>query len=973
MFPSEDPQNPSSAPLQVSSPEFEYDFFLSFAGTDAALARRAYDQLCNFGYKVCFQDVDFQIGRSFLEEMMRAHMSSRKVIVLLTPNYFAISKYTQREFEAALEDDKLLIFRFHNAAVPSIAYAQIRQDFPDELTSSESLELLRSAARLQPKRTTHMVKRIDLRNLPQWQGGEHSQRRLIGRDAQLAQLSSALADEETSIVCIIADGGFGKSSLVQRWVHDLSVTKYAGLDAAFAYSFYKQGWEGGAAVVTAPFFGECLCALTGRSDIADLDKRGEQVWQQEILDIVQRQRVLLILDGLEPHQHPRGHVDEGKIIQPLLREFLDKIKDQAKRSEGLCVITSRIMPPNLAPQANSHESTQIKLQALDHASSVEAFVAAGLAADNPTLDAWADKSGGHPLLISLLAPAIQSGHYDPEMFRADQVLTEHHTKNVASTVQNVVATRLEQLGVHAKAVLYCVALFGRAVSYEELKEDILDYASIPVFTEPLYNKEHGRKSSEKLFTEGAEALKKAAMLSFGGTGRLHDKWLLEAHPLVQAGVRCQIESKCLPLWKRANWAVYQSITKSVKEPTPDDRETLHKLYLAVPHGVQAGQGKKAGWMYAKRCLRGFRAYSTNRGMVADDVALISNYFEGNWQRLREDIGLNSYAKVQAYVWAGVLLTAVNRAHEGLELMEKGLQVARDTRNFTTAARTARFLGVLYAMHGDLLRGEKMLRASIADLDRHSTLLIRLVELKLVDRNFQRMASHTMLASVLHEQGRFQEAEASFRDAETIQKKATHYVGLRNIWCYRKVEFLHDAERFAEAREALAAASVDPEEPKGWGEGVFVDVILQLSRMRGAIREADMLGARPDPEILNDGEVALKKLEADQGFRMDWLMPVARIAIAGKARLTNAFPRATVALAEAEALINKSGNIIFRVDLLMERSRLHLACGDADEAMIDITQASELANQTKYLCRNTEISKVQLLCSDASAKAQYRSA
>ncbi len=88
----------------------------------------------------------------------------------------------------------------------------------------------------------------------------------------------------------------------------------------------------------------------------------------------------------------------------------------------------------------------------------------------------------------------------------------------------------------------------------------------------------------------------------------------------------------------------------------------------------------------------------------------------------------------------------------------------------------------------------------------------------------------MLASTLHEQGRFEEAENSFRDAEAIQRKATEFTGLRNIWCYRKVDFLYDAERLDEARAALESASVKPEEPEGWGEGLFVDVVLQLSRL-----------------------------------------------------------------------------------------------------------------------------------------------
>ncbi len=216
---------------------------------------------------------------------------------------------------------------------------------------------------------------------------------------------------------------------------------------------------------------------------------------------------LLVLDGLEPNQNPRHSDDAGELQKGELRNFLETLK--TLNGEGLCVVTSRMMPASLAGE----KTVEIQLQALDHASSIEAFVAAGLSADCPELEAWATKSQGHPLLIALLAPAVESGHYDPDMFSTDQVVGDHNAKDIPDTVQNVVATRLTQLGEEARAVMYCMSLYGHAVSYGDLREELIDRKRIPLFTTPLYDKTGSTPgSSEVKFRKGAVALTKAAIV-----------------------------------------------------------------------------------------------------------------------------------------------------------------------------------------------------------------------------------------------------------------------------------------------------------------------------------------------------------------------------------------------------------------------------------------------------------------------------
>ena len=52
--------------------------------------------------------------------------------------------------------------------------------------------------------------------------------RLVGRDAELARLDEAWSDEKTNILLLIAEGGAGKSALVNEWLTRLQADGYRG-------------------------------------------------------------------------------------------------------------------------------------------------------------------------------------------------------------------------------------------------------------------------------------------------------------------------------------------------------------------------------------------------------------------------------------------------------------------------------------------------------------------------------------------------------------------------------------------------------------------------------------------------------------------------------------------------------------------------------------------------------------------------
>jgi tetratricopeptide (TPR) repeat protein len=358
-------------------------------------------------------------------------------------------------------------------------------------------------------------------------------------------------------------------------------------------------------------------------------------------------------------------------------------------------------------------------------------------------------------------------------------------------------------------------------------------------------------------------------------------------------------------------------------------------------------------------------------MIADDVVALSHYFEGNFQTLKEDIGVTEYkyGRVQAYVWAGTLLTAVNRWNDGRRLMKHGLDLAQENGDFTTAARTARNLGVGHAIAGELETGERFVRQSVQLLQRRVPLRIRLIEcmralsFKLVNMPYERTESLATLGSLLHYSGNFQAAEASFHNAEMHQARAIKFTTLRGFAGFRQVEMMLDQRKFDEADRLIEQALRDPGEPPGWGEKKIVEALFHLAFVRTRIRRADVCGDRRDWET--HGKTATLYAEDfahfGQELRLDWLIPLFRIALSGIERLSDRPGAAVLPIAEAQQRVAQFSNRLFETDVHMEQARVDLAMDNRESAREHVRQAQELSRKIGYRCKVSEIELITQLC------------
>jgi hypothetical protein len=123
---------------------------------------------------------------------------------------------------------------------------------------------------------------------------ETAYERLVGRDAELKHLDEAWADAKTNILSLVAEGGAGKSALVNEWLKRLQADNYRGAEAVLGWSFYSQGTKERASAAEQ-FLEWAMNKLGIKLATTNAIARAET-----IAEAMMRRRVLLLLDGIEP-------------------------------------------------------------------------------------------------------------------------------------------------------------------------------------------------------------------------------------------------------------------------------------------------------------------------------------------------------------------------------------------------------------------------------------------------------------------------------------------------------------------------------------------------------------------------------------------------------------------------------------------------------------------------------------------------
>ena len=166
------------------------------------------------------------------------------------------------------------------------------------------------------------------------QPAETAYERFVGRDAELTRLDRTGAMASTNIFSLIAEGGAGKSALVNEWLTRLQADSYRARIRA-RLVVLQPGLER-ARDPADPFLNSALAKLGVRINTTSASAKGEA-----IAEALMARHVLLLLDGVEPLRPGRARnrassrTRASRFVAPLRR-------GPAGAGHSLIVLTSRV-------------------------------------------------------------------------------------------------------------------------------------------------------------------------------------------------------------------------------------------------------------------------------------------------------------------------------------------------------------------------------------------------------------------------------------------------------------------------------------------------------------------------------------------------------------------------------------------------------------------------------------------------------
>jgi tetratricopeptide (TPR) repeat protein len=566
---------------------------------------------------------------------------------------------------------------------------------------------------------------------------------LFGRDARLAALDAAWNDPATHVVTIVAWGGVGKTALVGTWTARLAARDFDGADY-FDWSFYSQGTRERGSASADPFVDAAL-RFFGDADMADSPR---SPWDKgaRLAELVAARRTLLVLDGLEPLQHPPGPL-RGELKDDALRALL---RGLATRNLGLCVVTTRESVEDLAGFRSS-TAPEWKLEHLSSEAGVDLLETLGVEGTRGELQTLVHEVRGHALTLNLLGRFLHEA-FEGDVRQRDRIDFDEVNESVQGGHAFRVMEAYERwfeaegdAGARQLAILRLLGLFDRPADPDCLAA-LLQPPAIASLTDALVS------MRETQWNQSVTRLQQAALL-------VRDGDALDAHPLVREHFARQLQEEHAIAWKEAHGRLFDHLKNST-EHHPDTLEGLRPLYQAVIHGCHAGRYKEAcDDVYLSRILRstgigadGF--YSTQKlGAFGADLGAVVCFFDEPWSRVSPSLTKSDQAWLLNQ--AAFRLRALGRLREAIEPMRAGLLMAINQEDWTSAAIQASNLSELELTLGDVAAAVRDAEQSVDFADRSGD-------------DFHRIGKRTTLADALHQAGRQSEALQRFREAETMQ-------------------------------------------------------------------------------------------------------------------------------------------------------------------------------------------------------------
>ena len=561
---------------------------------------------------------------------------------------------------------------------------------------------------------------------------------LIGRDPELAFLEKAWT-ESAKIVQIIAPGGTGKTALMDKWFR-----RHLNEVTIFGWSFYSQGSKQDRQTSSDPFFAEILAFF----DITI--KEGASVWAraEAIAARLREERVLLILDGMEPLQESTGELRDSP-LKALLQEL-------RTHNAGMVVCTTRVRIKELPEDEQCRSCNLDNLHPKDGALLLDHLDVKGTPEE---LEKASSDYGNHALALTLLGTYLRDFHHGDIRHRTEirGLLTEESDADGhANRVMASYAKMFE--GKPELQLLRALGYFDRPAEPEAIRLVL-------------------QKMDDQKYHAALVHLNKARLIL---STDLSDE--LDCHPLVREYFAGVMRTTAPEEFKKGHGLLFEHYSKRAPH-LPDTRREMIPLFYAVYHGCQAGRHQEAlEATYVERIYRRNEFYLYKKlGEFGTNLSLLANFFKEPWTKPWRSLPPGDQAWLVGE--AALTLRAIGRLTDAVAPVQHSGQAHVDLSDWNSAARQLLNLGELHVALGYLDRALPAARQSIQYADQSQD-------------NFLRSTTRVVLAEVLHQSGNLPAAARLLEEAEGLKEKHTFPI-LCSLSGYRYCAVLLDQGERAE--------------------------------------------------------------------------------------------------------------------------------------------------------------------------------
>jgi len=949
-----------------------YDVFISYKREDDAARDVLTTALEDLGYEVAW---DAKLMIDYWRPSLRDLINRSKLTIVLWSAKAATSDEVKAEASAAKQLERCMSVPIESASVVPAPYRDLNlhhfDQWADEAARTPQLQkILDTVARFTggpsrpaPKSGTATIP-VELS-----EGFPAAPNNLIGRDEEMQLLRDAWAGG-TNAVVLHALGGAGKSALLRAFLNELLENGGDGATRVYGWSAYSQG-SGEQKRADADSF---IAAALDWFGYAGPPIKDGVDRARKLARLIQHERTLLLLDGLEPLQDP-PNVNKGRIKD---RPLATLIKALGNQNPGLMIITSR--QPVFELEGMGGLATDKPLEELSEQAGAELLVELGATGRQHELEAAVREVRGHALSVTLLGTFIAEvcggDIKQRDRFKFGEIIdTPEERDNADQTViaakraENVMAGYLERfdelsrqaagLGGAERVLLHLLGLFDRPADGDAV--DLLLSEHTPGLTDELFFEQmEKRKGPFGLFKatelreippgERAARLREAKArlrkLKLLAKPDPQDPRGLDAHPVVRAWFATRLLETQPGAARAAHEKLYGHYAATAPE-LPETLEEMEPLFHAIGHGVKAGRAQEVlNDVFRRRIMRVEEYYLHRKlGAFSSALSAVRQFFNIP----EHEANLGSEDRAWIFNEGAFALAALGRLHESIKWRESGLLARVELGDWAKAANASIELSDKLLKVGQVSRAVAIANDGVSYADQSGN-------------GFERERSRGNLAYATLISGDIADAASVFHEAETIRElRRNDATPLFSVIGYHYGVLLLEAGSVTDALVRGQYIYSYATNRLGKGPGIL-DVALGLLLVG---RAQDALG-KPATKV---SEVFAKALTAMQeasnrSYLCECLLARAahrrgRVA-AGETALLDPL-RADLA---ETADIAEPEMRLYLTDLALERARLALdvpASVDGDaraEAARQTEIAAELIAATGYHRRDGELAELR---------------